>query len=127
MAELGVRPTWPQTGCPVLSWFGLRCFLDCWHRGVGKGSGQVVTSFLCLKAAPPLLQETSSMCNSPLCRKCTGMCMCSPTTHRFGSEFQQPVSRDNILPLCGHSSILCRGQIHLVSILLSPSVTLKFL
>lgn len=50
-----------------------------------------------------------------------------PTTHRFGGELQQLIRRENILALCGPSSTLCRRQIHLVSILLSPSVTLKFL
>lgn len=28
MAEVGVRPTWTQRGCPVLVSFGLRCLLE---------------------------------------------------------------------------------------------------
>lgn len=44
----------------------------------GKGGWAGVHFFpLFLKAAAPLIEETSSMCYYSLCRKCTEMCTCS--------------------------------------------------
>lgn len=104
--------------CAFIVWF------EMLSRGVEKG---VISSLFVWRQhhlffrKPPPCVTLASVGNAGGCARA------QPTTHRFGSEFEQPGSREYILPLCGPSSILCRRQIHLVCILLSPSVTLKFL